>query len=76
MELLNEIAAGRLTKEEAFGRYELSPEELESWQSAYERHGIGALRITRSRLYHGTKELARRKGPPGANEHSNPTEAR
>ncbi len=41
------VTGGLLTPEEACGRYGLSAEELSSWQSAYQRHGVGGLRVTR-----------------------------
>jgi hypothetical protein len=40
-----------LSEKEACERYGLSLEELESWRSALEEHGVGALRATRIQLY-------------------------
>ncbi len=40
-----------ITEEEACRRYGLSMEELESWRSALEEYGVGALRATRLQLY-------------------------
>lgn len=41
------VRAGLLTFEDACGRYNLSPEEFSAWEQAIDRHGIGALRVTR-----------------------------
>ncbi len=41
------VRAGLLTLEEACGRYNLSSEEFASWERAIDRHGVGALRVTR-----------------------------
>ena len=41
------VRAGLLTLEEACGRYNLSFEEFASWERAIDRHGVGALRVTR-----------------------------
>ena len=40
-----------LSEEEACKRYGLSREELESWRTALDEHGVGALRATRLQLY-------------------------
>ena len=42
---------GLITREEALERYSLSEEELVSWQSAVERHGITALKATNLQQY-------------------------
>jgi hypothetical protein len=47
------IAAGLLTSEAACERYQLTPEELASWQRAYEAHGLPGLRSTRLQQYRG-----------------------
>jgi Protein of unknown function (DUF1153) len=47
------IANGVLTREEACRRYQLSEEELLSWQQAYETHGLPGLRSTRLQQYRG-----------------------
>lgn len=41
------VRVGSLTLEEACGRYNLSSEEFASWERAIDRHGVGALRVTR-----------------------------
>ena len=41
------VRAGLLTLDDACGRYNLSSEEFASWERAIDRHGLGALRVTR-----------------------------
>ena len=41
------VRAGLLTLEDACERYNLSSEEFASWERAIDRHGVGALRVTR-----------------------------
>ena len=41
------VRAGRLSLEDACGRYNLSAEEFGAWAQAIDRHGPGALRVTR-----------------------------
>jgi hypothetical protein len=43
--------AGVISREEAYERYALSPEELAAWEAAFEQHGIRSLRITWQRNY-------------------------
>jgi len=43
-----------LSPEEACARYGLSAEELDSWRTALDEHGVGALRATRIQLYRAT----------------------
>lgn len=45
------INGGLLTVDEACERYRLSLEELASWQRAYNRAGLPALRATRAQFY-------------------------
>ena len=45
------VQSGEITFEEACRRYQLSEEELRSWQRAYERHGLAGLRATRVQQY-------------------------
>lgn len=47
------VASGALTGQEACQRYELSEEELRSWQRAFENHGLPGLRSTRLQHYRG-----------------------
>ena len=49
--VLNAIANGVLTREEACQRYQLSQEELAGWQRIYEAHGLPGLRSTRLQQY-------------------------
>jgi hypothetical protein len=53
--VLNAIANGVLTREEALERYQLSEEELASWQQTYEAHGLPGLRSTRLQQYRGRR---------------------
>jgi hypothetical protein len=53
--VLNAIANGVLTREEACQRYQLSEEELASWQRIYEAHGLPGLRSTRLQQYRGRR---------------------
>jgi transposase-like protein len=41
------VRAGTITLEDACGRYGLSAEEFGAWEQAIDRHGPGALRVTR-----------------------------
>jgi hypothetical protein len=43
-----------LTAEQACDRYGLTLEEFESWRTALDEHGVGALRATRIQLYRAT----------------------
>lgn len=45
------IEKGRLTVEEACGRYNLSLEEVSSWRQLITNHGTGGLRVTRLKDY-------------------------
>lgn len=45
------IANGALTAEEACRRYQLSEDELRSWQEVYAAHGLQGLRSTRLQQY-------------------------
>ena len=45
------INNGVLTAEEACRRYQLTEEELRSWQQAYAAHGLPGLRSTRLQQY-------------------------
>ena len=45
------VANGVLTREQVYQRYQISEEELLSWQRAYEAHGLPGLRSTRLQQY-------------------------
>jgi hypothetical protein len=49
--VLNAIANGVLSRDEACQRYQISEEELASWQQTYESHGLPGLRSTRLQQY-------------------------
>ena len=53
--VLNAIANGMLTREEACQRYQISEEELASWEQTYEVHGLPGLRSTRLQQYRGRR---------------------
>lgn len=44
--VVNAVAYGLITKEEALLRYEISPEEFDAWVEAIKLHGNAALKIT------------------------------
>ena len=44
--VVNAVAHGLITKEEALRRYGLSDEEFDSWARAMQVHGLDALKIT------------------------------
>lgn len=45
------LRRGIISIEEACRRYQLSADELRSWQRAIAAHGVGALRVTRLQYY-------------------------
>ena len=45
--MLKEIAAGELSVSEAMSRWDLSLEELQSWDRDYRRYGLRGLKTTR-----------------------------
>jgi Protein of unknown function (DUF1153) len=49
--VLAAIRTGLITREEVYRRYQLSEEELFSWERAFEAHGLGGLRVTRLQMY-------------------------
>jgi transposase-like protein len=56
------VRSGEITFEEACRRYQLSEEELLSWERAFEIHGLAGLRTTRIQQY--------RRGPRSARPRS------
>jgi hypothetical protein len=50
-EIVEAIRNGHLSVEDACGRYNLTTDELVSWQVAYVRHGINGLRARRAQEY-------------------------
>lgn len=57
--VVNAVAGGVLTREEACRRYQLSEEEFQSWQQAMEAHGLAGLRSTRLQQYRGRRPRQR-----------------
>src|SRR5262245_33162011 len=49
------VRAGRITIEEALRRYQLTEEEYQSWERAFETHGLPGLRATRVQQYRGPR---------------------
>jgi transposase-like protein len=45
------VRDGAISLDEAYRRYQLSPEELRSWRDAIETYGVPGLRVTRLQLY-------------------------
>jgi hypothetical protein len=43
--------SGNISREEAYRRYLLSPEELAAWEAALDQNGIPGLRSTRQQSY-------------------------
>jgi Protein of unknown function (DUF1153) len=50
-EVIAAVRGGLLSLEEACGRYRLTVEEILSWQSSIEQHGLAGLRTTRIQQY-------------------------
>ncbi len=50
---------GVITRSEACARYQLSPEELSSWEAALDENGIPGLRSTRQQIYRVTAALVK-----------------
>jgi len=50
------VANGELTFEEACRRYQLSAEEVLSWQQAFEAHGPRGLRVRALQRYRGRRD--------------------
>jgi hypothetical protein len=47
------VRSGRISLEDACGRYKLSIEEFLSWQRLIDSHGLAGLRVTRLQDYRG-----------------------
>ena len=45
------VRSGRISLEEALQRYQLTEEEYQSWERAFEQHGLPGLRSTRLQQY-------------------------
>ena len=61
-QLVAAVEAGVISLDEALDRYQVSPEEFESWQRSLRRHGIYGLRTTRSQIYRIDREPGGGKG--------------
>ena len=49
------VRSGVITLEEACRVYQLTKEELFSWDRAFELHGLAGLRVTRIQQYRGSR---------------------
>lgn len=56
--VLAALRDGAITIEEACRRYELSEEELQAWQRAFDAHGLPGLRATRLQGRRGRRPSA------------------
>jgi transposase-like protein len=45
------VLGGKIPREEACRRYQLTEEEFRAWQRAYDAHGLPGLRATRLQQY-------------------------
>ena len=50
-EVIAAVRGGLLSIEEASSRYKLTVDELLSWQSSFDQHGLAGLRTTRLQHY-------------------------
>ncbi|QQR69907.1 MAG: DUF1153 domain-containing protein [Alphaproteobacteria bacterium] len=56
------VRKGDISPEDACTRYNISPEELQSWQKLIESHGVTALRATKLQDYRHSNGHAPSKG--------------
>ena len=59
--LLEALQKGAVSVEKASERYELSVEELRTWERDFERYGVYGLRTTRVQIYRGVRSSSRLK---------------
>jgi hypothetical protein len=52
-QVIDAIKAGVITMAEAQARYNLSAEEIATWATRLENHGVAGLRVTRTQRYMG-----------------------
>jgi hypothetical protein len=64
-EIVAATRAGIISRAEAYERYQLSPEELASWEAAFDRNGVPGLRVTRHQIYRDTAPRRPELAPPG-----------
>ena len=50
-ELVEAVKSGKMTLEEACRRHQVTEEEFSAWRRLYDRHGLPALRTTRTQQY-------------------------
>jgi hypothetical protein len=63
-EVVLAVRSGNISREEAYRRYLLSPEELGAWEAALDQNGIPGLRSTRQQSYR--LALLGKRGRPSA----------
>lgn len=49
--VVDAVRNGKISLEEACGRYNLSVEEFQAWEQAIDSHGVPGLRVTRLQIY-------------------------
>jgi hypothetical protein len=65
--VLDDIANGVITLEQARRQYDLSIDEIAEWQKMHARDAVYGLRVTRLQCYH--PERMRRRRQPGRLRH-------
>ncbi len=60
-QVVRAIDTGLIDEDEACRRYNLTMEELQSWRSLIDQHGLRGLRATKVQEYRDTKRPAKRR---------------
>lgn len=55
-QVVRAVETGRISVAEACRRYDLTPEELDSWRRLVARHGVRGLRVTRLHDYRAAQD--------------------
>jgi hypothetical protein len=71
--LVEAIAAGKISLEEAQRRFRLSDEEFSCWVAALEKNGTPGLRATRFQIYRDNPRLAKARSIDKSSEHGLPS---
>jgi transposase-like protein len=69
-QVVDAVAAGRLTLAAACRAYDLSPEELAAWKRALDRYGTEALKVTRQQGFRAAPVPAAAQASPVARGHA------
>ena len=56
--IVEAVRCDLLTLEDLWEKYEITPEECNSWAELLAEHGAKGLRVTRTQAYRSTKEVA------------------